>query len=166
MKELERDKNNFYILDDRTQKYLDAVKSNMGYVDTNNSWYGIKEILDKKGILSADVEKIAEYEGYVNSSNIEVFGYRINGEQRYCAELSYQTAIDDYNVETHIFVKEPSRENVMQIREINKTILHIEIGKLKPFFHCWECGRETHWLDIPGNLEEKIEGLKDNYCGC
>lgn len=166
MKELGRDKNNFYILDDRTQAYFDTIKNNIGYVNTNNSWYGIKEILGKKEAPYTEFEKVVEYEGYANSSVIEIFGYKINDEQRYCAELVYQTAIDDYNVETHIFTKRPSKENVMMIREINKTILYIEIGKLKPFFTCWECGRKVHWLDNEENIETKIEWLKDRYCGC
>lgn len=154
------------MLDERTKKYFDAIKNNLEYVGTNYGWDGIEEILDKRGLLNtANLQKITTYSGYFNSSNIDIYSYEIEGQKRYCAQLSYRTDIDDFCVETHIFRKFPKRENVIMIRDINSLENKFNRG-LKPEFTCWECGRTVHWLDRQGDFETKKDGLEEQYCGC
>jgi len=152
-------------IDSRTKAYFKKIKENMQYLGGNACWYGIQEILDKKapGIIA---EAIGQYPGYVNSSKIIIYQYEIGGQVRYCAELSYQTDIDDFCIETHIFAKYPSEKNIILLRKIEDIENKMNFFGLKFKFSCWECGCETHWLDIPGTIEDKINGLEDSYCGC
>lgn len=39
-------------------------------------------------------------------------------------------------------------------------------GRISDTYTCWECGREAHWLDVPGTLSEKFDAARDHYCGC
>lgn len=152
-------------IDERTQKYFAAIRENMGFIGSNAGWDGIQDILKKKGVQEPP-EKIATYTGYVNSSDIEVYTYTRDGRERYCAELSYQTAIDDYCTETHIFSKMPSERDVSTIRTIGNLEFKIAFEMLKTRYTCWECGNEVHWLDNSGSFDEKVNGLLDRYCGC
>lgn len=141
---------------DRTANYLQAVKKNMGYIGTNHSWRGIVEILREK--LPGVIPKvIANY-----PQDTTVYKY----DTKYCAELNYRTDIDDYNIETHIFSKFPSEQDVKTARAIDQLEISFKLKQLSPIFTCWECGLEKHWLDIPGSLFEKITNLKKGYCGC
>lgn len=154
-------------LDERTKKYFDAIKSNVGYLGSNAGWYGIEEILRKSNALdSSDLQSVHKYVGYVNSGDIEIFKYNSNGETKYCAELGYQTDIDDYCIETHIFSEYPSRDNVILIRKIDDIVFKMSYKGLKPEFSCWECGRLVHWLDVGNDFNSKVDMLEEKYCGC
>ena len=150
---------------ERTEKYFKKIKEEMGHIDSNGGWHGIVDILKKKGI-NTEVKKIAEYDGYINSSEIDIYTYSIDGKERFCAEFGYQVGIDDYCTETHIFRKLPSEDEVELLVEIESLEFKFKFKGLKPAFNCWECGKRTHWLDIPGSFEDKVNGLEDSYCGC
>jgi len=155
------------MLDERTKNYFNKIKSNLGYKGYNASWYSIKEILEKKGYLEeSELKEIKTYNGYVNSSDITVYSYKINGELRYCAELSYQTDIDDYCTETHIFNEFPKEKDIHLIIDINSLEFKFMYKRLEPEYTCWECGRHLHWLDNEGNFENKKNRLEEKYCGC
>lgn len=155
------------MLDERTKNYFAAIRKNIGFIGTNYGWDGIEELLKKKGLLeTAELKKVKAYDGYANSTEISIYSYIINGQQRYCAELSYQTDIDDYCVETHIFSKMPSQEDVFTIRDIDSLEFKLKRGELQPEFNCWECGRHVHWLDRDGEFSIKKNGLEEQYCGC
>ena len=155
------------MIDNRTENYFNAIKNNMNYIGTNYGWCNIEEILKKKGILeTANLQKIKTYDGYVNSSNIDIYSYEIEGEKRYCAELSYQTDIDDYCIETHIFKSLPSRKGIITIRDIESLVFRFKYKGLEPEFTCWECGHHVHWLDRQGDFKTKKDGLEEKYCGC
>jgi hypothetical protein len=158
-------------LDKRTESYLKAVKESMGYIGTNHGWHTMEEILKKKGI-EGGLKQVATYDGYMNTNDIIIYEYEKDGSARYCAELGYQTDIDDYNIETIIFTQRPSREDVITARAINDIECDLKLGRLKPEFRCWECGCESHWLDISGSngeklsLEERLNRWREKYCGC
>lgn len=154
------------MLDDRTKAYFEAIKVKLGYVGTNYGWDDIQEILNKKTNKSVSAELISIYDGYVNSSDIKIFTYTLNGDTRFCAELSYQTDIDDYCIETHIFNKQPKRDDIITIRELNSLAFDFKYERLTPEFTCWECGNRVHWLDCDGDLSSKANMLKEKYCGC
>lgn len=154
-------------IDDRTEKYFEEMKSSVGYLDGRGGRDGIEEILNQKGLLEeSKLEKVMTYQGYGNSSDVDIYKYiNTEGEVRYCAEFSYQTAIDDYCVEKHIFSKFPSSDTVLAVRQMNDVTFEMKFRKLPATFRCWECGKVTHWLDCPGTLSEKKTMLEDKYCG-
>lgn len=77
-----------------------------------------------------------------------------------------RTDIDDYNIARYYFNKKPTENTVRTIEKLIELDYLFFIGQCKPVYICWECGRETHWLDIEGDLDEKISALKERYCGC
>jgi len=151
-------------VDERTRKYFDAIKFNVGFIGSNYSESdGITEILQKTGVT--DIPKLIKtYNGYLNSSSIEIFKYSVNNNIRYCAELSYQNDIDSFCVETHIFNRYPSRDDVIAIRDIYKTEFGIDYRGYQQEFECWECGHHVHWLDTKGTLSQKIDNMKEKFC--
>ena len=107
------------VIDDRTSKYLTELRNDIGWLGGNCGWDDIEAILKKHGLFNtANLQKIDTYDGYVNSSDIEIYTYNKDGVIRYCAQLSYTTNIDDYAIETHIFSKQPSRDDVLTARLI------------------------------------------------
>jgi hypothetical protein len=150
---------------ERTKAYLAAEKERIGYFHTNDSHYGIAEILKMKG-YNAEVKKVAEYNRLYMDANAIIYEYEAEGKLCYCAELSYRTEIDDYNVETIIFKKMPSEKDVVIARLIESIPFYMQFKGLKPTFTCWECGRTVHWLDIEGDIEQKYKLWKEKYCGC
>ena len=152
-------------LDARTQQYFEAMRSGMGYRGANAGWYTIKELLAKSNI-ETEIESVTKYEGHADTSEIEIFKYTIDGNIRYCAEFSYPTAPDDYCIETIIFDRIPSEDDIETITKIAHLELWMKVGKEKPEFTCWECERVTHWLDVKGDLFEKYNRLHDGHCGC
>lgn len=152
-------------IDGRTQSYLDTVKANIGYTGRNQSEeVDIFDICKLKGF--AEPERLYAFSGYLNSSPIEVYKYvNSDGELRYCAQISYMVQ-DAYVIETLIFTKEPTYKNVLTARQIGSLVFDIEYQGAPQTFACRECGCHTHWLDTPGDLNDKIENLKNRYCGC
>jgi hypothetical protein len=150
-------------IDERTRKYFDAIKSNIGFLGMNATESGgIEYILNKKG-LEPPV-KIKSYAGYVNSSNIDIYKYDVSGETRYCAELCYWADIDAFVFETYIFNKMPSRNDIITIRNIGNAEFDINFKGLNLEFDCWECGNRVHWLDTKGSLKDKIDHAKEKFC--
>lgn len=152
-------------LDERTESYLDSIRKNLHHIKSSGSWDGIEDLL-KKHYPGVVAEHVGTYPGYVNSTEIKVFRYVLNGEERYCAELCYQTDIDDYCIEEHIFSKKPRRQDVFKIRLTNDIEFEFNFRGAKAEFICWECGHKVHWLDGGSHLEEKFDRLKERYCGC
>lgn len=152
-------------LDKRTKAYFDSLKKKMGHIRSGGGWDGVKDIMKKKH-PDVKVELIDTYTGYVNSSDIDIYHYVLDGKERYCAEFSYQTAIDDYCIEIHIFDRKPTRQDIMDIVMMKDIEFAIVFRGLQTEFTCWECGLHAHWLDSEGTLAERFERLKDKYCGC
>lgn len=151
-------------IDERTKKYFDAIKNNLGYLGMNQTeGMGIVEIIKAKG-FDIVPEKIREYDGYANSSSIIIYKYTSDGNIRYCAEMEYQADIDSFCVETYIFTKLPSRDDVITMRDLWQTEFDIDYRRFPQEFDCWECGHHVHWLDTKGNLHDKIDHAKEKFC--
>ena len=74
---------------------------------------------------------------------------------------------DDYQEELWIFSKVPSMKDLDTVKLILNAQDRFKHGACSENFHCWECGMETkHWLDVTGDLEEKLDKLSNKYCGC
>ena len=155
------------MLDNKSEKYLNELKDELGYIGGNSGYLDMEAILKKKGVLeSAKLEILETLEGFLNSSEFTVYQYENDGDVRYCAEFGYQTDMDDYTIETLIFNKQPSLENIHTIISINDLEFMFKFKRLLPKFKCWECGRVVHWVDLDGDFEEKRDKLEDKYCGC
>ncbi|REK69354.1 hypothetical protein [Paenibacillus paeoniae] len=152
-------------IDDRTKEYFEDVLKDVGLIRTINSKEGLEEISEKQGITP---KKIGSYENvYVNASPIDIYKYAApNGDARYCAELSYQTNIDDYNIELHIFNRQPSLDDVRNVRTISDIEFQMQFKGLKPEIKCYECGRTVHFLDTSESFGEVVDRLNEKYCGC
>lgn len=136
-------------LDARTKKYFDRIRENIGLVKT---------------------EHPREPENLKNAK--KVFAHWLEWEiapleETYLAQTTYQYSIDDYAVIQLIFRQKPTKKDLSTAVLLADLETEFQIGRLSPIFTCWECGKsDRHFLDIPGSLEEKMEALKDGYCGC
>jgi hypothetical protein len=136
---------------ERTKKYLDACKSNLSLLRSDG---GEDLTIDKTW------EKFAD--GYVGSEDF--FRKETNGG--WVAGFAVQYDIDGVYEHRYYFSKRPSRKDILTAKLIDDIKMKFSFGDLQETFNCWECGKETHWLDVGGNLEEKFDKLKDKYCGC
>ena len=86
---------------------------------------------------------------------------------QFVVQYTVVTAIDDYEVVKLYFDRKPSRHDVRIVEMVLDLQIEFKFGNLEEEFVCWECGRKTHWLDIRADsLEQKIEFLRERYCGC
>jgi hypothetical protein len=137
-------------MDARTRKYLNAIKNNLGYLDTIGDW-------EEETFVNSRIVN-----GYMNTSDVTIGKLKDN---RYCSEYSIQTAIDDYCIVKHYWRKEPSIKDVSIIDDISNLESDFHINRCEIDFNCWECGRKIHWLDIEGDFSKKYQFLKERYCG-
>lgn len=134
----------------RTKKYFDAIKKDIGFEEIVHGWD------------TEEFETSSEYPYFGAIKTVEIGKTK---ENRWCAELGYQTAIDDYNEEKIYFNRKPSVADVKTLRKIEKIRMDIRFRIKKEIFRCYECGREIHWLDVEGGLDDKIFGLEERFCG-
>lgn len=86
-------------------------------------------------------------------------------DDKWVAQYSIRTDIDDYDICSMIFNKKPSKEDIIIAHLVDEIETYFCIcGYDKVTFTCWECGCKYHWLDIPGSLKEKWECYKERYC--
>jgi len=156
-------------LDDKTKNYLAVIRGNYHFVGSNGGEeLSLKEILKKKGVLDQTIITELWKEDGFNFTTI-LYKYEIDSKIRYCAEIWVRYDIDGLYTHTFIFDKEPNRKTVNIIKLVEDVETYMNIGTLKPNFTCWECGKESHWLeDNPSikEFEDKYNNLKEKYCGC
>ncbi len=155
------------LCDEKTEKYIESTKENIKYVE---SVAGYEEALGEAGYIEKSSRKIDS--GYLNTSDVDIMELEKDGKTYTGLQYSMQTDIDDYAIFTYIFDKPYIKaENVRNMFEISKIIddiqFEINIGRWKDIYNCWECGCETHWLDVPEKgIVEKFHAKKEKYCGC
>lgn len=144
-----------HFMDDRTEKYINKCKENIGFVSSDCGW---EEGFNGEPDFKLKIWLNATGSGYTDVKKVE---------NEWIAQTCFRIDIDDYCIEIFRFNKKPTEKMILTaqlIDEIENTLTH---KPLLAVFDCWECGRETHWLDINADsLENKWEGLKENYCGC
>lgn len=141
-------------MDKRTRVYLEAVKKNIG----------LEEVLSGEVLPDIDVTK--EYSlGYIwgNASPVECGK---DNDGKWWATFGYRADIDVAIEERYQFDRKPTKHKVLTARLIDNIETKFAIHTMVPVFRCWECGLETHWLNVDGNLEKKWENFKGLYCGC
>jgi hypothetical protein len=143
---------NFYGYDLKTKEFLKEIRDSLGFIREDHGWDEEKLIDSPRKIKCWD-----------NVNEVEI-GRNDKGE--WCAQFAVQTAIDDYDIVKYFFLNEPSRDDIITLDFISRIEFKFFMRHIKPTFVCWECGVETHWLDIKGDIFKKYEALEDRYCGC
>jgi len=145
----------FYGYDERTARYLKAVLNNIGLIDHKYGW-------DEENFKVIRQYKI--YEDLTGSGYVDV-GKLV--ENKYIAQFSYRTDIDDYCVERLYFSRFPTEKDVRKAILVDEIKFFFKMHPGTYEFTCWECGIKKHWLDIDAkDLSERFEMLKEQYCGC
>lgn len=145
----------FYGYTPRTHKYLQAVKKNIGLLD------------HKVDYNEEKFEVLRQYDLFFNLTGSGKIDIGKIGENRYVAQFSYRSDIDDYQIEKLYFNHMPSENNVKTALLLSEIELYFMLHPRQDVFTCWECGREVHWLDVEAkDLNERFDMLKERYCGC
>ena len=150
--------------DERTTRYLDGVLRNVGHIASNYSHYSIAEILERKGLAAPVL--VTRYPNYSANADVSVYKYDTPDGIHYCAEIGYQTDIDDYIIETHIFARCPSEQDIQVTRLAQSIRKRIQFEDLSQEYNCCECGRHIHWTQTkPSGLVDKYNIWQDGLCG-
>lgn len=135
--------------DRRTVAYIDKIKESHG-------------IVDRKGYTD---EAVPELEGsHLVKEAIHQSAYlgQIDGQWVY--EINVQYEIDGFASTHYYFDHRPTEKDIEVANMIENFELHFVHKSMT--FTCWECGKETHWLDTPGDLRAKVDNRREKYCGC
>jgi hypothetical protein len=135
----------------RTDKYLTACKERIGFIrsesDENYTLDDRWTPFDKVGWDTSDTYIKKTEDGYV-------VAYQI------------RTDIDAFHENRYFFDRHPGIKGFRDALMIDGIETKFAINTLKEEFTCHECGHHVHWLDIAGSLQDKIDCLKERYCGC
>lgn len=113
------------------------------------------------------IEEIKNKIGFVGTSTEDdAIGKKVYGKETEFFHSEMHSGVDEWYEEKFYFTHKPSDDDVMKAKIIESLELDVRMGRLKEEFKCWECGKETHWLDIPGDFFAKIDCWRDRYCGC
>lgn len=138
--------------DKRTESYLKKVKNSISLIDI------------KHGHEEESLDSVSRILLFFNTSTVEVGR---NKDGLWVAQYAMRTDIDDYVIVRMYFRNKPYADAIKTAALIDEIESYLFFGRYnKVKFHCWECGREAHWLDIEGNLQEKWHLLNEQYCGC
>lgn len=134
----------------RTKQYLDAEKQRIGLTDY------------KDGLP----------EGFFAVGHYDELGYGVAemdigryADGRYVAQSALGVTEDEYVLRMH-FSHLPSRQDVMDALVIRKLERDFKLGRHREVFHCGACGETRHWLDIPGDIHQKLRLRLQRRCGC
>jgi hypothetical protein len=146
-------------VDKRTVQYLNAVLRSIGVVGDVSDFAHVSHkppLREEEVMYQYTRPTLAGYE------TIEI------GQKN--GKWVVQTAMasgDELVYIFFVFNRRPSMKDIKTALLVDRLYQAFWFGTLSPVFTCWECGRETHWLDTAGKtLEEKVEMLQEKYCGC
>jgi hypothetical protein len=145
-------------LDQRTYKYLQTCKNNIGLTEYTG---------EEKNVY--DMWEYVKLENTFNLVDQGFFKTEIEVgkiENLWCSQYCIQTAVDDYCIIKTFFTKKPNLNAITTARLLNTIELEFRLNRITFLNNCWECGLEYHWLDTEGSLSEKYDNLKEKYCGC
>lgn len=140
----------------KTGEYFEQLKKEIGLID--------HEICaDSSGAELEEFDTIIKYNLFLNTGDITVGKL---GENKYIAQYSYQTSVDDFSIEKIYFNKLPNEMDIRAAVNLEDFKAKLLLSRITEFFECKKCLKTLHWTDIPGEFETKIEFLETNYCGC
>lgn len=154
--EIYQSKVSFYEPDERTGKYMDAVRNNIGLMRIEHGY---------DSFLPEDKVQV-RYKPWMNLASDGVEVGKV--EEQWIAEFAYRCDIDDYDIVSYFYSKKPSEKDIRTTRLIEEIESYFfRHGWNHNTFTCWECGRgDINWLDICGDIETKWDSFKEKYCGC
>lgn len=138
----------------KTNKYLNKCLSNIGFISTNSDHIGIK--FNK--LYSIEIWDNLTGSGKVDCGKLT--------NDNWIAQYSYRTNIDDYIIINYTYNQKPTKEMIINTRKILNFIYDLSSKSFCDVFICWECSKKINFVDIPGNLNTKINNCKSHYCGC
>jgi hypothetical protein len=142
----------------RSRRYIEKVMQDIGltyYTDAEGSPTG-----------NGRWEKFDRSEVFSVALNADTEVGKID-ENHWLAQTAIQGGIDSYGVVKMHFDHHPSGEQILTAFDVRRFDNYHILGRQSlEVFTCWECGRTTHWLDVPGSLHEKLDRAEDHYCGC
>lgn len=136
----------------RSRKYIAKIMQNIGLT----SWTEAEDSYTGDGKL----ERFDHSERFAIALNADTEIGKL-GDRHWLAQTCIRAGIDTFTVVKQHFDHHPSVDQINTAFDIRR----FEYNP-KEVFTCWECGRMTHWLDVPGNLHDKLDRAEDNYCGC
>ena len=142
--------------DPRSRNYLAAVRKDIGLIRHESGWDGMK------------FTKVDGYSIWMNLTGSGEVDVGLTEDGQWVAEFSLRVGIDDYTIESYIFERKPSQEDVITAVLCDDIENHMWRIRWNTSFRCWECGcKVDHWLDIAASsLETKFQNFKEHYCGC
>ena len=126
---------------------------------------------DAIGLLSSDVDDTLTIDDSWNLLGKCWFGdnnifWKLDDDS-YVTAFHLQAGFRAIFEARYTFNQMPTVENVFNAWLIDEIKLDFALNKIGESYVCWECGIPVkHWLDVAGSLEEKINKLRDTYCGC
>ena len=161
-------------MDERSKKYLDNLRSCIGFIRMNVGWSSVKDILEKNDVKYTvhNKEYVVCVNGGLSRYNCTVYQYRHNKQDYTAVEFIEVCPPDDYVIVSYIFSCRPSANDVLTASVVDELMSYFKAGFIESTFECWECGRTTHWLDIvvvgesSNLLMRRYEQLLNKYCGC
>lgn len=144
--------------DERSLKYIEAVKRNVGLVKTQHGW---------DGMIPANTKPDDQLSIWANATGSGYTDLWQMADGNWVAETCFRTDIDDYQIMDYVFDHKPSKRDILTVHLIERIEIELKSHPKRAVFQCWECGRsDVHWLDGEGDLEAKWEAAEEKYCGC
>jgi hypothetical protein len=164
-------------IDTRLQSYIESTAENIDLVKSMASHTSLKTDLNNADIEYEIVDEFKrDYAGIRGGEDIEIGTYESpNGNGIiYFAEYGTQVGVDDYRIITYQYTSQPSKTDVIDAELIDQIESKFgEFGHLDAEFTCWECGRDTHVLDVDSEkyresgtpkLRQIVDIAKDKCC--
>ncbi len=155
----------------RTHRYLETVEENhdLRGRESQSGGASIEAIVqDEGGLIEQD--GTVDYQG--TASTIRRYRYELDGDERWAVEWTDRVDVDEVVTTILTFDSYPTAADVDAVQAGRDARKAFRRGEASPEFRCWECGTDTHWLDVTdgeGNtpsLRDRIDQAKRTYCGC
>lgn len=140
----------------KTGEYFDQLEKEIGLINH-------EVCADSDGVELEQFDTIVKYDLFLNTGEISVGKL---DENKYIAQYSYKTSIDDLSIEKIYFNRLPEENDIRLAISLEDFKAKFLISRISEFFECKKCLKTKYWTDIPGDFETKIRLLEENSCGC
>lgn len=135
----------------KTEKYLDEVKKEIGF---------IKTIIDDKEVRFKNIS----YEMNTIYTTVTV---GMDEDGNWVAENEVYNGMDDPHLAKHYYKRLPKERDLKVLELIEDIEIYFINGYDEVTFDCCQCGRKIHWTESEAdNLREKWTNFGKKYCGC
>ena len=134
----------------RSKKYLDEEKERIGLISIKEGPPEAFFVLD-------------EFNVGMGIGLIETGRY---ADGRFVAQSASESLYEDADVLRMHFNHLPDQREVEDALIVRKMERDFRLGRHRETFTCSDCLERRHWLDIPGNIQEKLALRLMRKCGC